>query len=193
VIQFVPKELHGGQFLWGAHHPHCARHDHHLIWLNGHPLCLGCTALYSGVFLGLVGFWWISPASMPLVMWIVGHLVFLLPTAIQPFLQNKTFKIISRTMLGACVASYFLTGIYIVPPFYPWVFRLIQVTVFLLVYRTLFRWRARKIDNPCMKCPLGHYPVCEWNLPRLMEDSEQRAVFQQISTPACPQKVQLRS
>jgi uncharacterized membrane protein len=37
-----------------AHHPVCALYNNHLIRIKGVSLCLGCTALYSGMFIGII-------------------------------------------------------------------------------------------------------------------------------------------
>lgn len=177
MIQIKPQELQGGQFLWGAHHPHCERHKHHLIWIKRHPLCLGCTSLFSGLAIGVILFSLLGPILLSLTTWVFGHLVLLTPTFVQPFIQKKIFKIFSRGLLGVCIASYFLTGLYLNPPVDWWVFWLAQFAAFACGYIFLSKWRNRKLDNPCINCPHGHYPVCEWNLPRLLEHPEQAKIF----------------
>lgn len=177
MISGAPRKLHGGQFLPGAHHPHCSRHDHHLIWIGRRPLCLGCTSLYSGIVMGTLVVWMVAPNHVTMGAWILIHLTLLFPTVVQPFLQVKIFKIFSRTLLGVCCASYFLTGFFVELSVDRWIFFLSQLVAFVLGYLVLSKWRARRIDNPCSKCPLGHFPVCEWNLPRLIEDPDQNAIF----------------
>ncbi|HRO65960.1 MAG TPA: hypothetical protein PL182_00195 [Pseudobdellovibrionaceae bacterium] len=181
-----PKDLHGGRFLWGAHHPHCERHRHHLIWIGHHPFCLGCTAMLVGLLLGAIWFAFFSPPSFTLAGWVLFHFFLLIPTVLQPFLQMKTFKILSRTSLGFCVASFFLTGFFsLQQPISPVLFHIFQITSFFLVYRVLSGLRSMKIDNPCAGCPHGNYPVCDWNLPRLLETTEQKEIFTNFKRADC--------
>jgi hypothetical protein len=182
----IPKELHGSKFLWGAHHPHCERHSHHLIWVKGHPLCLGCTSLFAGILVGVPISWAATPLGMSLFLWITLHFVFLIPTVIQPFIQIKSFKIFSRFLLGMAVSSYFVTGFYLQLPINLGAFFLLRIVAFVTVYFLLSRWRAKKIDNPCLNCPLGHYPICEWNLPRLLADPQQEIIFKEFSEKNSP-------
>lgn len=176
-----PKKLHGSQFLWGAHHPHCERHRHHLIWIKGHPFCLGCLSLFTGMVIGTFVVYSTLPIELSLPTWVITHLLLLVPTAIQPYFQFRVFKIFSRSLLGVCIASYFITGFYVRSPIDLWPFLLAQTALFTIVYFLLSRWRLRKIDNPCSKCPQGRYPVCEWNLPRLLVDPEQKEIFRVLS------------
>jgi len=50
-------------------------------------------------------------ATITLPAWVAGHALFISPTALQPFIQKKGFKIASRISLGAASASYFLSGL----------------------------------------------------------------------------------
>ena len=164
-----PLPLHGASFLPGAHHPHCERHRHHLLWVGSRPLCLGCTCLYSGAVVGF-GLGLLSRRTpLSFVPWLALHLVLTGPTAIQPFFQRKWFKIGSRAALGIASGSYFITGLVsVVPPVSRPVFFASLPLVFLLVFWALTRLRRRFAHNPCVSCPLGAFPTCDWNLPRLL-------------------------
>ena len=101
----------GGGLLRFAHHPHCDRHIHHLIWVKGRPLCLGCTSMAIGVPIGLAVAALVPWANITLPLWIIGHAFFVAPTAVQPLIQKKSFKTTARVLLGAASASYFLSGL----------------------------------------------------------------------------------
>ena len=180
-MKLKPKKLHGSEFLWGAHHPHCERHDHHLLWIKKHPYCLGCVCLYTGLIGGILVFALIYPMQISFLNWLGINIALLVPTVFQPFIQKKSYKVVSRWLLGLCIASYFLSGFFITNlPVNSWIFRISQIGMFALIFSILTWIRNSKIDNPCNKCPLGNYPVCEWNLPRLLDHPEQNLVFSQL-------------
>lgn len=162
----------GGGFLWGAHHPHCDRHHNHLIWLFGHPVCLGCTCMYSGTALGLAFSLIIEWSTVSFTLWMLLHFLILMPTFVQPWFQWKPYKIVARLLLGMGISTYLITGlILITPPFSVWIFRLTLLVVFGLLYYSLRAIRNRYTYNPCDDCPLGVFPTCDWNLPRLLREN----------------------
>ena len=182
MIRSKTTALHGGQFRWGAHHPHCDRHSHHLLWIKEHPLCLGCTSLYMGVAIGALLFVIFGPMRLSLSTWVVLHLLLLAPTALQPYFQKKNFKIVSRALLGLCSVSYFVSGWLVQSPIEKWLFLTLQLLAFAIGFFALSKWRERKMDNPCLNCPKGHFPVCEWNLPILLEHPAQNQIFGSFDT-----------
>lgn len=132
-----------------------------------------------GILIGVVAFWKFYPSQLNFLPWIILHLILLIPTVIQPYLQHKIFKIFARTILGYCSASYFLSGISITNLYVNiWIFRFSLLIAFAVVFMVLKTLRSKKINDPCVECPLGRYPVCEWNMPRLLADSEQKIIFQ---------------
>jgi hypothetical protein len=171
VAGLVPVRISAGSYLPGAHHPHCDRYAHHLIWIAGRPMCLGCTALSVGAILGIVSVVSINWTGTSVPAWILIHLTLLLPTFMQPWFQRKWFKIASRGALGAAVMSYWITGAYlIVVPLIKPLWLLAMAAAFGGTYIVLRRVRDRRSDNPCANCPQGVYPTCDWNLPRLLQD-----------------------
>lgn len=169
------RTLNGSSYLWGAHHPHCKRYGHHLIWIKGHPLCLGCTSVYTGIIIGIPVAMTTNWSLFSLTGWILFHLILLVPTVSQPAIQKKPYKIISRFLLGVCVAIYWLSGFFFFhpPSMNAWLFRFLVVIAFIIGFKLLFQYRNRLLDNPCNKCPLGEYPTCDWNLPRLLAENEE--------------------
>jgi hypothetical protein len=179
------RSLHGSDFLWGAHHPHCERHAHHLIWVKGHPFCLGCTCMYSGIALGIPVAFAIDWSFFTFVGWVLFHFALLIPTMGQPALQKKPYKIISRLLLGVCVTTYWLSGIFFFSPSLVsvWLFRFLVIVAFVINFQIMFQYRNKFVDNPCKGCPLGEYPTCDWNLPRLLaENSELHFLKESINS-----------
>lgn len=167
-----PKPLSGGGFLRGAHHPHCERYYNHLIWIAGHPLCLGCTCMYTGIVVGVPLVFAISWSSLTVGNWILLHLMLLIPTILQIRIQIKVFKIVSRFILGVNISLYLIGGlIFVQPSMDRWFFRTSVLVAFLIVYRLIRQLRNRYTKQPCDDCPLGYFPTCEWNLPRLLAEN----------------------
>ena len=172
----------GGGLLRFAHHPHCDRHIHHLIWVKGRPLCLGCTSMAIGVPIGLAAAAVIPWAGVSLPLWIMGHAMFVAPTALQPLIQKKSFKIAARVLLGATSASYFLSGLVLQSYFANvWLWRACVLLAFSIGFLILYKWRQKRIDNPCETCPLGIFPTCDWNMPRLLAQNNQDPLWIQIN------------
>lgn len=184
----VSFSLSGG-LLRFAHHPHCDRHLHHLIWVRGRPLCLGCTSMAIGVPLGLAAAAWIPWAAVSLPAWIAGHALLVAPTALQPLVQKKPFKIAARIALGAATASYLLSGLVLHSHFSNvWLWRAGVLLAFASGFAALYVWRQRRINNPCDGCPLGTFPTCDWNMPRLLAQNAQDPLWIQISADRVAQR-----
>lgn len=176
----VSFSLSGG-LLRFAHHPHCDRHLHHLIWVRGRPLCLGCTSMAIGVPLGLAAAAWVPWAAVSLPAWMAGHALLVAPTALQPLFQKKPFKIAARMALGAASASYLLSGLLLHSYFSnAWLWRASVLLAFASGFAALYVWRQRRINNPCDGCPLGTFPTCDWNMPRLLAQNAQDPLWLQI-------------
>jgi hypothetical protein len=181
----VKRLAPGSSFLPFAHHPHCDRHSHHLIWVAGRPLCLGCTGLYFGVPLGAVAAWWWDWHGMSLVAWMVLHWILLAPTALQPFVQKKLYKICSRVLLGVACGSYFVSGLFKVSYFdNAWLWRFSVLLAFGCFFSALYLWRLKHFDDPCVNCPLGRFPTCDWNMPRLLAANPDDALLGKIAAQA---------
>ena len=183
----------GGGLRRFSHHPHCDRHIHHLIWVNGRPLCLGCTSMAIGVPIGLTVAALIPWASIMLPLWIIGHALFVAPTAMQPLIQKKSFKIAARVLLGATSASYFLSGLVLQSYFANvWLWRACVLLAFSIGFLILYKWRQKRINNPCDSCPLGIFPTCEWNMPRLLAQNNQDPLWIKISEDLMAQNLKIQ-
>ncbi len=168
------QPIHGASYLWGAHHPHCDRHRNHLIWICRHPLCLGCTCLYTGATVGSVGTLFLDWDAFGFAMWAAIHFFLVLPTAAQPWCQRKVYKIVARFFLGLAAGSYLVSGFFAVKfgPSRP-AWALAVVFAFAAVMHLLVTLRRLKPSDPCSKCPLGMYPTCEWNRERLLAENSE--------------------
>lgn len=163
------KPFPGAGLLPGAHHPHCPRHAHHLVWILGRPLCLGCTFMWPAVALGAATTGFISWSHLHWVVWGAVHAALVVPTALQPFYQAKRFKMSSRALLGLSSGSFLIGLAWCAPLGSPrWPLALALLFAFVLCARALLYLRQRKTDDPCGNCPLGVYPTCAWNLPTLL-------------------------
>jgi hypothetical protein len=173
-----------GMLRW-AHHPHCSRHDHHLVRPFGRPLCLGCTCVALGAPLGVAAACAIDWHAWPMALWIALHLMLLAPTALQPLVQAKGYKILARTLLGFVSGSYLVSGLFCVDYFTPvWLFKGAVVFAFFAMLKLLLAWRNHRTSDPCSNCPLGVFPTCEWNLPRLLAANADDALLGQIRITA---------
>jgi hypothetical protein len=165
-------ELPGSAFLRGAHHPHCPRHEAHLLWFWTRPLCLGCTCMGVGFLLGMCISLAGTLAPLALPSWLLLHVLLVSPTAGQPWIQAKPFKILARTALGLASATWLFgpldgprLGLPLLGEF------AVAGAVMGVLALGLLRLRERRPSNPCTACPLGTYPTCEWNLPRILRSS----------------------
>jgi hypothetical protein len=156
-------------FSKGSHHPTCPRHHNHLIWYNNRAYCLGCTCMYSGVvigFLSLIIFF--LKYEVNIKHYIICSFALLIPTIIQPWLQMKSFKILSRLCLGISL-SLVSSSFY----FMYWHFNhnildiLIYISSYSILGYSLYMLRKIKLNDPCVNCPEGVYPLCNWNLKNL--------------------------
>jgi hypothetical protein len=172
----LPIVVSAGMHLPGAHHPHCDRYNHHLLWVQGRPLCLGCTCMALGAAIGMATIlvpWGTAGTGI----WIVGHLLGIAPAAAQPWFQKKWFKIGSRLMLGATAVSYWASGLFLLtPPASGFLWTVLMLVAFGTGYGLLWWLREAHANSPCTTCPLGMFPTCDWNLPRLLREPEFRAI-----------------
>ena len=151
-------------FLFGAHHPHCRRHDAHLLWIGGRPVCLGCTCFTAGAISGTLLAFQVDWAGMPLSVWVAAHLLPLVPTALQPWVQSKPFKMVARALLGLTSATYLLSGLWLYSPAeHATALRVLTPIAFVAGIATLRALRDLKPSSPCRDCPLGVFPHCAWN------------------------------
>jgi len=155
-LRRLPSVPLAGAYLPGAHHPHCHRYDHHLIWIAGRPLCLGCTSLAIGAVLAASTLTFVPWAQVTVETWIVGHLLLLMPTGLQPWCQRKSFKIIARTLLGMTSVSYWISGTFFLRSPWPrWMWVASMACAFGLSHQLLTRIRTSQTPDPCQSCPEG--------------------------------------
>jgi hypothetical protein len=171
-MRVVPRsKLPGAAFIGLAHHPHCDRHRHHLLWLGNRPLCLGCTSMAVGTLPGVGLGFALNPVDGELVWWVASMAVLMAPTFVQPFLQRKPFKVFARSCAGAASAAAAVlgAGLWLTQR---WLALALLVALFVGLARGLLWLRRRFTPNPCERCPLGRYPTCSWNLERVLADAD---------------------
>lgn len=175
VIAGVMVEPFHAGFLPGAHHPHCPRHSHHLLWIRGRPLCLGCTCMTAGTVVGLVLGVIVANRSTSTLAWMLPHVGLVAPTALQPWVQAKAFKVVARTALGLASGSYGVGLALGAPLPEPRLISIVGLIVLFLASLFSLLWlRGRRPNDPCKACPQGVFPTCEWNLPRLLGGDDGR-------------------
>jgi hypothetical protein len=106
--------------------------------------------------------------------WLILHVVLVGPTALQPWLQWKPYKITARTLLGVgtttwLIGSFLAARTKTIPHGFEIV---VSILVFMTMARLLWWLRERRSLSPCTKCDLGSYPTCTWNLPRLLAEAD---------------------
>jgi hypothetical protein len=170
--------LAGSAFLPGAHHPHCDRHAAHLLRIAGRPLCLGCTCVALGFSLGVLTLCLVRPLPVTgLPAWLAVHVALVGPTALQPWLQWKPYKAMARSLLGFASATWLLGGLTLRHTTLRLPMELaLSALVFTVLARALLRLRDRMTRSPCTSCPLGAYPTCSWNLPRILNEADDPAL-----------------
>jgi len=180
-----------GRFRFLAHHPDCARHDHHLVRPFGRPLCLGCAGMWSGIVLGAVAIIASWPIASGLQIFGVSLLCYG-PTFGQPWVRRRWYKLPARFMLGL---GFALGGASLVAAPLDvggWILRLVAVGVTYGLYRAATELRSRRSEDPCVGCPWGSFPLCAHNLPHLRQlrdetdDPGQRAFLSSLVTDLEP-------
>lgn len=159
---FDKLKLNRSQYWFIAHHPVCDRYSNHLIFIKGYPFCLGCTFMYLGVLFGVVVVNLIPWNTVSFATSLSCHLLLLLPTAIQPWIQYKFFKKIARFILGVTISSYLISSIfYIALPFTGWLYYPLVFTTFGALSLCLIFLRNRFTKNPCRTCPTDICLKCD--------------------------------
>ena len=160
-------------YRWGAHHPDCSFHDHHVIRIMNHPFCLGCVSMYSGIVLGvLILFIMYSLNFNWLTIWLIG-LGFIPLPYLQMHYQIKWFKIFARVGLG--IGSVLFIG---GPLFFTAVdtkgntIRVLVIAVYIILVRHALSRRQKTMNRPCDTCTEGVFPICSWNKDLIIEASK---------------------
>ena len=123
--------------------------------------------------------------------WWTLHVLLVAPTAAQPWVQHKLYKIGARTSVGAASGTWLAGAALQAYAGAGWVWPLLAGAIFAGVARTLLVLREHFTASPCTACPLGAFPTCAWNLPRLQDpllraalaDVERRGAWADVTPP----------
>ena len=97
----------------------------------------------------------------------IGFL-FYFPTLLQLKLQWKTYKIISRTLLGVGSGLFLLSCVLLSPiSLTGLVIRCMGIAFFMAVAKFSLNLRSKHTNSPCINCPEGSFPYCSYKLPEL--------------------------
>lgn len=158
-----------------AHHPDCFRYDHHLVYIAGEPVCLGCFFMATGLLVSIPLFLAASRMHVPFPGAVAASLILGTPSFFQPFLQVKWFKAASRCGAGIGSGFLFLSLVFLVPfSTEGHLLRLAIVAAYYALAVTALRIRRLKRVDPCEACPYGVKPLCVHYLDAL-EVSEEDA------------------
>jgi hypothetical protein len=165
----TPQKLHEvGRLLFLAHHADCYRYDHHLVRPFGVSLCLGCTFAYAGSLLGSLTWWSLIHEQWSVVLTLCLVYSCLIPSLVQPYFQQKFFKVFSRTLLGVASAVFILYTAFSLE--FTWLglsYRILALVLFIKTRRGLMEFRQKRLDDPCLNCPHGAKPFCYHYHPEL--------------------------
>ena len=158
-----------------AHHPDCSCFDAHVLRIGQLVLCLGCTCLAAGalsataILLLLFLSHGIPSGWHGTIAYAVTGICFYAPTRIQPFCQQKSFKISARFLLGIATAVLCVGGL-VLPPLDAtgYAARVAFVVIFRWVYTATLKQRAKWTPDPCSRCVNSVYPFCQDNRPRVI-------------------------
>ncbi|MBY0279873.1 hypothetical protein K2Z84_31440 [Candidatus Binatia bacterium] len=114
--------------------------------------------------------------------WGALHIGLVGPTALQPWLQWKPYKIAARLLLGVGTATWTIgcltperTQLGLVAQF------AVGLATLITVGKALYWLRERKAVSPCSACPLGAYPTCSWNLPRVFDGAADPSLVEALA------------
>jgi hypothetical protein len=169
---FVAQLCHTPRF---AHHPTCRCYDNHLIRVGATALCLGCTCLAMGatIAIAILGSlcwqYWTELVAIGTWPFVWLGVALYAPALVQPFVQRKSFKIVSRFLLGVAVPCLWFGAIVLLPrDAWGMVLRGVFLLVFWRTYHITQWFRARYTSSACERCSEGAYPFCRDNRDRMI-------------------------
>ena len=181
------------RFRWGAHHPDCSYHDHHIIRILKHPCCLGCVSMYSGIALGLFFLWVLHYHGIAWQTILLIGLCFAPLPYLQMHFQKKWFKILARGGLGVGSALFIGAPLFLAP-INPagMITRVAIIGVYVLLSRHALARREKTMDRPCDSCTEGTFPLCSWNKEEILSasknanlDAQGKEFLQMVAQSVC--------
>jgi len=164
-----------GMTPWLAHHPACKYHHNHIIWVGNLPLCLGCSMMGSGMFVGimLIPYLGILKDLPFFVLLSLGVLLYI-PAVLQIWIQQKNYKILARFSLGIAVIFLCYAGLWLTPiSTVGLILKLGFITIFYIVWNLTLRLRSQYSKSPCQNCPEGRFPLCSYTTHRIPKLAQQ--------------------
>ena len=143
-------------YRWGAHHPDCSYHDHHIIRIMKHPFCLGCVSMYSGIVVGLFLLWILHSLDISWeVILLIGLGLAPLPY-LQMHFQKKWFKTLARGGLGIGTALFIGAPLFFAPISTQGILtRIAIIGIYVVLSRHALARRQRTMNRPCDTCTEG--------------------------------------
>lgn len=127
--------------------------------------------MYPGIVLSVVALLVVAPSrDWFTAFWIaLAALGCAIPTFFQPFVQRRSYKIPARFLLG--VGYGLVAGAaFLVPNTWAgWATRLLMVGATVVLSRIALSQRKKRLNDPCIGCPWGAFPLCAHNLPKMRQ------------------------
>lgn len=125
--------------------------------------------MYPGIVVALVGLVVVFPSpGWAIASWTgVAALGLAIPTFFQPYIQRRYYKIPARFLLG--VGFGLIAGALCLVPntWFGWAVRALVFTGTVLLARIALAQRKKRLNDPCIGCPWGAFPLCVHNLPQM--------------------------
>lgn len=123
------------------------------------------------------------PTAVAVLPWTMFHAALVAPTVAQPWLQWKPYKVAARFMVGLASATWLLGCLVPKGTGHPlFAEACVSIAFFLATAKVLLRVRERATESPCTQCPMGAYPTCTWNLPRLLASTDDAEIKAALSS-----------
>jgi len=132
--------------------------------------------MYPGIAAAIIGLVVVSPPrEYWAAFWVaLASLGCAVPTFFQPFIQKRFYKIPARFLLGVGYGLVLGAGFILPNEWLGWGLRLGMLLAMGVLTRVALEQRRKKLNDPCVNCPWGTFPLCAHNLPALRRIREER-------------------
>lgn len=125
--------------------------------------------MYPGIVAATVGLVIVFPSpGWPIATYVaLAALACAIPTFFQPYIQRRYYKIPARFLLG--IGFGLVAGaLFLVPnTLLGWAVRALVFLSTVMLARVALAQRKRRLNDPCIGCPWGAFPLCVHNLPAM--------------------------